>query len=691
MLAILLSSFVFLWKLLNLSLSIVIQYRKGNFCVMSTAKFVRFHFNTFVQIKNSCIVFGVMLCMALVSPGVLSNPIPLEDIAGMPSVKWLQLSPNGRYISSWGRTDSSGKEGFSLNLLDLKTMKSENILVAPDGDYRPRWYQWANDNQILIAGIYPWYDSRKATTRTELEVLDIHRKKLRRVVTKQFLESLSVTYIPFRLDRVTDFLPDDDNHILMNVWNKTYKVALNKSKIKLFHKSSNGAIGSWETDRQNNVRIGYSFKGNLQTVYHRFPGEKKWEKLWEFDPLSADYIWPIGFDADPNILYVRALHEDREAIFKVNLSKTPLEKTLVHANENYDEDGRLYYSEKYQRVVGISTPHNNSYVFWDKEYDSLYQAINKGLPNTDNYLISMSKDERLYIVFSESDVDPGVYYLGDRDKKTLIPIAEHYPNLQPQMLQKTHSFVYKARDGLDIEAFVTFPKNHKKGNPVPTVVLPHDGPASRDYDDFDYWVQFFASRGYMVLRMNFRGSSGYGHSFMSAGFGAWGLEMQDDIEDGVRWAIEQGFAQEGKICIAGAGYGGYAALMGGVKSPDLYQCAISFGGVTDIPRLIQSYMRTGIYKIASKRLSSSKNKENRNRSPLNRVHNIDIPILLIHGKNDRNVEVSHGRRMHNALKKQKREVKYVELEDGSSYLHIRKNRIKAFSEMEAFLAEHLKE
>ncbi|MFL0803681.1 MAG: prolyl oligopeptidase family serine peptidase [Agarilytica sp.] len=643
---------------------------------------------THARYRKYCVSWLLAFYLVMSASNVLSTPIPLEDIAGLPSVKWLQISPNGRYISSWGRVKSDGKEGFSLNVLDLNTMKSENLLVALDGNYRPLWYEWANNDKILIAGVYPWLFAGKARQKTEMEVLDIHSKALRRIVPERLSKSNFGGYMPSRLDRVIDLLPDDEDHILMNIWNKTYKVSLGNPKVSRVHKHRNGAIGNWQVDRKSNVRIGYSFKGKMQTIYHSFPGSKEWEKLWVFDPLSPDYMWPIGFDSDPNILYVRALHDDREAIFKIDLQKRPIEKVLVHANENYDEGGRLFYSEKYQRVVGVTTPYNNSYIFWDKEYDSLYQAINKGLPGADNYLIDMSKDERRYIVFSESDIDPGVYYFGDRDKKTLVPIAEHYSNLQPQNLSKTHSFVYQARDGLDIEAFVTLPDNYKKGNPVPTVVLPHDGPAERDYTSFDYWTQFFASRGYMVLRINFRGSSGYGYSFKRAGFGSWGLEMQDDIEDGVRWAIEKGFAQKGKICIAGSGYGGYAALMGTIRSPGLYECAISFGGVTDIPRLLQSYMRTSSYKIETKRLSSS-SKGNRNRSPLNHIQNIKTPVLLIHGKNDREVEVSHGRRMYNALKEKKREVRYVELDKGSSHLHIRKNRILAFKEMEAFLAEHL--
>ncbi len=643
---------------------------------------------TFTQYRKCCVYWLLTFCLVMSASNVMSASIPLEDIAGLPSVKWLQISPDGRYVSSWRKVDSGGVEGYALNLLDLNTLKSENVLVAPYGDYRPRWYRWANNNKILIAGVYPWYSWGKATQKTELEVLDIRSKATRRVVPERFLKSLSVTYEPSRLDRMVDILSDDEDHILLNIWNKVYRVSLNETEVDLVHKHRNGSIGAWRTDRQNNVRIGYSFKGERQTIHHRFPGSEKWEKIWEFDYLSSDYIWPIGFDSDPYVLYVRALHEDREAIFKIDLKKEPIKKVLVHANENYDEEGGLYYSEKYNRVVGVRTPHNNSYIFWDKEYDSLYRAINKGLPGMDNYLISMSKDERRYIVFSQSDVDPGVYYLGDRDKKTLVPMSEYYANLQPGVLSKTQSYVYKARDGLDIEAYVTLPKNYKKGTPAPTVVLPHDGPAQRDDASFDYWSQFFSSRGYLVLRMNFRGSSGYGYSFMSAGFGAWGLEMQDDIEDGVKWAIENGFSQEGKICIAGSGYGGYAALMGIVKSPGLYQCAISFGGVTDIPRLIQSYMSTGSFKVAKKRLSTS-NTENRNRSPINRIKDINTPILLMHGKNDREVEVSHGRRMYNALKKKKREVRYVELDDGSSYLHIRKNRIRAFKEMEEFLAKYL--
>jgi dipeptidyl aminopeptidase/acylaminoacyl peptidase len=190
--------------------------------------------------------------------------------------------------------------------------------------------------------------------------------------------------------------------------------------------------------------------------------------------------------------------------------------------------------------------------------------------------------------------------------------------------------------------------------------------------------------------MNFRGSSGYGHDFMQAGLKNWGLAMQDDVEDGTRWLIEQGISDPKKICIVGASYGGYAALMGAIKSPELYQCAVSFAGVTDIAYLVRSSRRYTNYEVVKEQIGSN-SRELKKRSPLHNAEQLNIPSLLIHGTKDRSVKVQHSRRMHKALAKLDKDVKYVELDDGTHYLSNNEHRLRAFEEMDVFLGRYLGE
>ena len=242
---------------------------------------------------------------------------------------------------------------------------------------------------------------------------------------------------------------------------------------------------------------------------------------------------------------------------------------------------------------------------------------------------------------------------------------------------------YEARDGLAIEGYLTLPRDAGEG-PLPAIIFPHGGPISYDGSGFDYWTQYFASRGYAVLQMNLRGSAGDGYDFMASGLKSWGLEMQNDVEDGTRWLIEEGIADPDRICVVGASYGGYAALMEASRNPDLYQCAVSFAGVTDVAELVTSHKRYGNYDAVREQAGSGFS-ELRERSPLHNAETIDIPVLLVHGTRDRNVRVRHSQKMAKELEKEGKDVAYLELEDGDHYLSMQENRIAFFRAMDAFL------
>ena len=280
----------------------------------------------------------------------------------------------------------------------------------------------------------------------------------------------------------------------------------------------------------------------------------------------------MGFGNDPNTLYVSAYHEGRAAIFKVDLTDPDLNRELVFSHPKYDADSSLVYSAVTNDVIGTRFSTGGGYTFFDEEYQNLQKSIDMSLPNTNNVFFDFSDDERFYVLSASSDTDPGRYFIGDRQNNSAKPFSRRYLNLDPNLMSEKVVIRYEARDGLEIEGLLTMPKGeHQK--PVPAIVFPHGGPISFDGGGFDYWTQYFASRGYAVLQMNFRGSSGYGYEFMAAGLQAWGLEMQNDVEDGTRWLIEQGIADPEKICVVGGSYGGYAALMEAARNPDLYQCA----------------------------------------------------------------------------------------------------------------------
>lgn len=621
----------------------------------------------------------------------LADMLPVKYFASLPDVSQVKLSPDGGHIASLVRVDLEDLQGSSVSLINTQTGKSKSLLFTRNEKYRMRSLRWGNNSTILVNIAFPANRYGTPTVETRLLVLDIKTGKVRNAVPKRYTNRFFD--VPQLQTDIIDMLPEDDEHFLLSIRagakvdESVYKVSLKNNKMSKV-RSEKKNIVAWETDRQNNVRLGLYFKGTTYKYIHRFPGEKKWKTLWEFESFAQDQVWPIGFDEDPKFLYVNALYKGRDAIYRVDLTDANLVKELVYSDDSYDVGSSLVYSHLSKKVVGFTTSNDGSYVFWDEGYQGLYNGINKGLPDTDNSLISMSRDERTYLVLATNDTDPGTYYLGNRDRKTLYAIGYRYERLAPELMVEKDYIQYSARDGLEIGAYLTLPKGRKDGEKLPTIIFPHGGPISYDGSGFDYWTQFFASRGYAVLQMNFRGSSGYGYDFMKAGLQNWGLAMQDDVEDGTRWMIDNGYSNADKICIVGASYGGYAALMGVVKSPELYQCAVSFAGVTDIAYLVKSSRGYTNHKVVKAQIGDNY-KELKKRSPLHNAKKISVPTLLIHGSKDRTVRVQHSRKMFKALKRAKQNVTYLELENGSHYLSNNENRVATFEAMNVFLTEHL--
>jgi len=256
-------------------------------------------------------------------------------------------------------------------------------------------------------------------------------------------------------------------------------------------------------------------------------------------------------------------------------------------------------------------------------------------------------------------------------------------------LAEQESTTYEARDGLNIPAFVTLPPGIKtldEAKKLSFVVLPHGGPNARDFESFDWLAQFIAFRGHGVLQMNFRGSQGYGQEFMDQGDREWGQSMQDDVTDGTKWLIDQGYADPNLIVIGGASYGGYAALMGAVKEPDLYTCATSINGVTDLVELIKDSSRA--QRRATKRMIGRLWGDRdmlRANSPAQRADEIKIPVLIVQSQRDRIVPRQQALTMRDALKEAGGDVTYVELKNGNHYLTVGDNRITMLRALEDFL------
>ncbi len=623
-------------------------------------------------------LYLIFILLNLWTLNVEAKRLPIEAYASLPEISYVKLSPDGMKIAALLNIKVKNKIKTAVSIIDLSTGKETIPVLTDNKKFILNALTWANNDLLLIAATYP--ESWSGTKITESRLLKYHlkTKKIGYVLSRHFLKRLK--YIPQNQSKIIDILADEKNYILMEIAGhesaqepSVVKISLGKGKTRYIQPAKKHIV-NWVLDQQHRVRIGIYRKESNYIIY-QLTDKAKMKALWKFPAFSRKEVWPLGFGSDPDELYVKALKDDNMAIYKVNLKSPTLEKILV-AKSNHTIDKNLFFSGSVDRFNG-----------WEKEYADIEKNLNKALPGKRNRIVSFSADKKRYIVYSTSSTSPGIFLLGDRKKNSLMKISEQYPALKSAYLYQKKRIEYRARDGLVINGYLTLPDNPEKRK-LATIIFPHGGPISFDDADFDYWTQFFVSRNYAVLQMNFRGSSGYGYEFMAAGLKGWGLAMQDDVEDATKWIINKGIADPKKICIVGGSYGGYAALMAAVKTPDLYQCAISIAGVSDLAYMVRMGRRFNSYDVLKKQVGEDR-EQLRKTSPVNFADEIKIPILLIHGNKDRVVNVIQSQKMRDALKKSHKKFQYIELENGDHHLNNNENRIKTFKAMAAFLRKYL--
>ncbi|ACA84826.1 alpha/beta hydrolase family protein [Shewanella woodyi] len=628
----------------------------------------------------------IALLLILSSAAVHAEQLPVEAFGLLPQSEQVKLSPDGDKLSFIIHNQGNTYIGVK----DFKADATKYVVSTDNQEFKIGWYRWANNELLLVSADYPV--KQRGIKYTETRLLKVHADgsgKLKTVMKPKKRE-----LNPQFQNGIIDLLPDEPDYILMGLALKVanrpdvYKINLNSERKRKLLQRSRSDIHSWLTDQQHRVRLGYG-RDETKIFYRLYDlATDEWRNIWEYEIFDAPDITPLGFGLNPSELYIRAIHNDRYAIFKVDVTDKKLTKTLVYADEHYDIEGSLIYSRKTKDVIGVYHGEaNNAKVYFDPAYERFQKSLNKAIPDAYNNIVSVSDDENMYVLYTSNPQTPGAYYLGDRKAKTLEFIIDEYPFLLQKNLSDKRKVSYQARDGLSIEAYVTPPYEGVESKKA-ALVIPHGGPMVRNYGGFDWFSQFFASRGYTVIEPNFRGSSGYGFEFEMASIQKWGGAMQDDLADAAKWLTKNYPVDKNKVCILGASYGGYAAMMAAVKQQDVFRCAASFAGVSDLEYIVRKAKRFTNYKVVKKQIGDDSDMLEQ-KSPVNFAKEINIPLLLIHGDKDRVVDVYHSREMFEELEDLGKVVEYIELENGNHYLEIEKNRLKTLNAFDKFLTQHL--
>ena len=649
--------------------------------------------------RGSLLVMAALVLLG--RPAHAATEVPLESFARLPQYDQPQLSPDGQRFSYLfpiqGRTH--------LVVQPTRPVEGdEPTILGPIADADYGWYRWVSRDRLVVSFYFERSRNGVKTVETRLMGIDADGGNPRMLVradpggplgrrVTRNERSVSPAQIQ---DAVVDFLPAEEHEIVLSVDDdldgaaEVRVVDVRDGSFRRIERGRNG-IQHWMTDQAGELRYGwgYRLRGGGPTGIYR-TAEDRWIRVEDLDWWKRGFR-PVAFAEDPRYVYALGpATSDRAAVVELDMIDGDVEDVLFQP-EGYDV-AELVLDPVTRRVVGASYEAERPRLrFFDAEWDALQQAIDRAFPDTINRVVSATPDREVLLVRTSSDREPGRIWAWERSTRRMSPLVSIQQGIEPEAMAPVDAVTYEARDGAPIPAYLTRPlpaSEDAMAPPGPAVLMPHGGPHARDTWRYDYWAQFLANRGYTVLQPNFRGSSGYGAAYLEAGRGQWGGRMQDDLSDAAAWLVDQGLADPDRLCIVGASYGGYAALMGAVMTPELFACAVSVNGVTDLVQLARENRR---YIGGSNWNESIGLEDSRRRtvSPHHRVDDVGIPVLLVHAEDDARVPLDHARDMHRRLRRAGKTVSLVTLENGGHSLTTEAARATMLEAVEAFLEEHI--
>jgi dipeptidyl aminopeptidase/acylaminoacyl peptidase len=625
------------------------------------------------------IIGAIGLLLSTASRIEAAPSLPVETFFRDYQYREAKLSPNGKYLGALSATD----KGVGLVVIELDDLAACYVYAERIADVE--WFAWVGNDRLIFGMGEEGYQFGN--------IMAVNRDR-------KMLKSLSS-----RFDlgaRFLQCLPDSTNEILVTSsrhasrdWRTglymphVYRMNVYTGKMRQVAENPGNIMG-WFTDHAGEIRGGLALEGaKLRLVYR--PGSNAPFQTLEVFGLRDDVYWPHGFEYDNRTLLV-GHYGDRspQGIYRYDTAEHKL-KELAFRHAEYDA-ASLVFSNRKRSVVGIQYLAERPEVFWfDTDYKRMQTDLDRTLTNSLNLPVSMSEDGSRAVCLAASDRTPGAYFLLDNTTHRLQKLFDLADWIEPAQMAPMRSIKYSARDGLLVHGYITVPPG-RSAAAVPMVVYVHGGPMLRDVWGFDPVVQFLANRGYAVLQVNFRGSCGFGRDFLEAGFKEWGLKQQDDITDGVKWAIEQGIADPKRVGILGASYGGFAALTGLIRTPELYRCGVSLAGVADIPSILKALPDLQLLRTLSADAIGDAKEDKawlKDISPVNHAEAIEAPVLLAHGKNDPKVPIEPVQKLAKSLRARGKLYDFI-IKEGEGHGFLREtNRIEFWKKADDFLKQYL--
>jgi dipeptidyl aminopeptidase/acylaminoacyl peptidase len=645
------------------------------------------------------------------APAVRATALPPAEIFfDNPNFTGAVLSPDGRRLAV--KLGAKGRR-VGLGVVNLDDMSVKPLVQFSDTDiHRVRW---VNKDRLV-------FNTQDKETALGMERYGpgLYSIRVDGGVVKQLADrtggggirtlgsKLDVPLLPWHTFLTTEAGAQDSDE--MYVRNVNFRRSDNSFTVNLLrlntvtgrHRSFIGPkapVQEFLFDHLGEPRLAIARDEDGQMAVHVLDAAGgEWRKLSSAAAykLGAGDYRPQGFGPD-GTLYVRAYHGDKLALYALDLETGKLEDKPRVTLGDFDFSGDLIISNG--KLMGIEYRGDAQGTVWlDKRMQQIQAEVDARLQGTVNQIsIGRHHAAPWVLVRAYADAMPASYILYNHETKAFTKVADTRPQVKAAEMARQQLVKVTARDGLEIPTWITVPRGGAKN--LPTVVLVHGGPFVRGTEwGWNPQGQFLASRGYLVVEPEYRGSTGYGHKLFAAGFKQWGLRMQDDIADAAKWAIAKGLADPDRVCIAGGSYGGYAALMGLIRDPDLYKCGINWAGVTDIELmytgtwfedsdLSQHWRRYGMPQMVGDRVKDAQ--QLKETSPLQNAARIKQPLLMAYGTADQRVPIFHGRKFLDAVKPHNKQVEWIEYANEGHGWFLPENRIDFWTRVEHFLARHI--
>ncbi len=612
----------------------------------------------------------------------------VADYFAKPKASSFSLSPNGKYMS-YMENDASGNKKRHVYIKEIATGKVN--LAIEEKDELIKDYGWINNERLFYAM------DKGGDENFHVYGVDIDGSNAKDLTP----------YDGVKAD-ILDLLKDQKDYIIVSL-NKNnpqvfepYKLNIVTGEIKQLYTNDDPAnpIQGYDFDKDGELRAFNKLKDGINVeLYYKDLSSGKFNliKTMNWDEGFGISGFDYASDNKDQAYVVTNLDGDKTRIVLYDLKNGKLIKE-VFAQPNYDVSNMSRSRKRNYEIDYFSyNGEKNVVIPVSKSYKEFDQAAKKAFPNKEVARIDKDDNEDTYLVIVQSDKLYGTYYTYTTATKKFTLLYDLMPQLKEEDMAEMRPITFKSRDGLTLHGYITLPKAAQEGKKVPLIVNPHGGPQGiRDNWGFNPETQLFASRGYATLQVNFRISGGYGKAFLRAGFKQIGRKAMDDVEDGVKYVIEQGWVDKNKIAIYGGSHGGYATLMGLIKTPDLYTCGVDYVGVSNIETFFSSFPEywkpyTELIKAIWYDLDNPEEaKIAREVSPVFQVDKITKPLFVVQGANDPRVNISESDQIVEKLRAKGFEVPYmVKYNEGHGFYR-EENRLEFYGTMLGFLSKYLK-